>query len=245
MIKVVLHHTCKSSYNLYKALRGVAGVEFEMAEAPYFHYLANYVLSVPAVFLNGRLVLLDPVAPEDVLALRDGKTEKELAVDEAVDNFVNGVMASQALLSAVVLYKSLKPTLLPELVAVLSRARYHGQEQKTPQIMEALRKRERDVLKEHWERLIKLLTFGIVREMFWLGIDVDKVEKSHVKMWLLAKATVGRLGLPYPRPDIPSDVADAVYNVLKESGKRYMEKVAEEQRQILNDAEFLSLYRNK
>ena len=58
--------------------------------------------------------------------------------------------------------------------------------------------------------------------MFWLGIDVDKVEKSHVKMWLLAKATVGRLGLPYPRPDVPSDVADAVYNVLRESGKRYM-----------------------
>ncbi|MGB9705702.1 MAG: thioredoxin, partial [Pyrobaculum sp.] len=200
MIRIVLHHTCKSSYTLYKALKGTPGLKFEMATLPYFPYLRQYVLSVPAVFVNERLVLLDPVEPGDVQALLDGKTEKELDVDEAVENAVRGVMASQALLSAVMLYKSLKPILDPELAAVISRARFHRQEHKTPQIIQRLREREEEILTEHWEHLVKLLTFGLVREMYWLGIDVEEVEKSHIKMWLLAKATVGRLGLPHPVP---------------------------------------------
>lgn len=241
MIKIVLHHTCKSSYTLYKALRGAPGVEFEMAGVPYFPYLRRYVLSVPAVFKNGELVLLDPVEPDDVIALRDGKAQKELDIDEAVENFVRGIMASQALLATVMLYKSVKPVLDPDLVSVLSRARYHLQERKTLQILERIREKEGELLSEHWERLVKLLTFGLVREMYWLGIDVGEVEKSHVKMWILAKATLGRLGLPHPKPAVPNEVADAVYATLRESGRRYLDKVTEEQSIILGDADFLSL----
>ncbi|MGC9049889.1 thioredoxin [Pyrobaculum sp.] len=241
MIRIVLHHTCKSSYTLYKALRGTPGLKFEMATVPYFPYLRQYVLSVPAVFVNERLVLLDPVEPGDVQALLDGKTEKELDVDEAVENAVRGVMASQALLSAVMLYKSLKPILDPELAAVISRARFHRQEHKTPQIIQRLREREEEILTEHWEHLVKLLTFGLVREMYWLGIDVEEVEKSHIKMWLLAKATVGRLGLPHPVPETREEVVDSVYAVLREAGRRYMDRVAEEQQIIQSDAEFTSL----
>ncbi|ACB40530.1 conserved hypothetical protein [Pyrobaculum neutrophilum V24Sta] len=241
MIKVVIHHTCKSSYVLYKALRGTPGIAFEMVGTRYLPYLKSYILSVPAVFNDGRLILLDPVEPNDVLALRDGKTEKDLDLDEAAENFMRGVMASQAILAAVMLYKSLKPALEPELVAVLSRARYHRQEDKTDQITRRLAEREEELIRENWERLVKILTFGLVREMYWLGADVDNVEPIHVKMWLLAKATVGRLGLPYPKPAVPEDVAAAVYTTLKESGRRYLDKVAEEQTTILTDADFMSL----
>ena len=241
MIRVVIHHTCKSSYTLYKALKGEAGINFEMATTPYFPYLRQYVLSVPAVFKDGELVLLDPVEPGDVLALREGKTEKELDVEEAVENAVRAVMASQAMLSAVMLYKSLRPVLDPEIVAVISRARFHKQEHKVGQIAKVLAEREAGILEEHWERFVKLLTFGLVRELYWLGIDVEEVEKSHVKMWLLAKATVGRLGLPHPVPKVPEEVADAVWAVLKESGRRYLDRVIEEQQIIQSDAEFISL----
>jgi Predicted thioredoxin/glutaredoxin len=241
MIKIVLHHTCKSSYTLYKALKGTPGVEFEMAGVPYFSYLRQYVLSVPAVFKDGELVLLDPVEPDDVVALRDGKTEKDLDIDEAVDNFVRGIMASQALLATVMLYRSVRPVLDPDLVSVLSRARYHRQEHKTPRVLERIKEREGELLREHWEHLVKLLTFGLVREMYWLDVDVEEVEKSHVKMWILAKATLGRLGLPHPRPAVPNEVVDAVYATLKESGRRYLDRVVEEQSIILSDAEFLSL----
>ncbi len=241
MIKIVLHHTCKSSYTLYKALRGVSGVEFEIAGIPYFPYLRRYVLSVPAVFKDGELVLLDPVEPDDVIALRDGKTQKELDVDEAVENFVRGIMASQALLATVMLYKSVKPVLDPDLVSVLSRARYHQREDKTPRILERIKEKEGEILSEHWEHLLKLLTFGLVREMYWLGVDMEEVEKSHIKMWILAKATVGRLGLPHPKPAVPNEVVDAVYTTLKESGRRYLDRLVEEQSIILGDADFLSL----
>jgi predicted thioredoxin/glutaredoxin len=241
MIKILLHHTCKSSYTLYKALKNTPGVQFEMIGVPYFPYLKHYVLSVPAVFKDGELVLLDPVEPEDVLMLISGKTEKELSVEDAVENFIRGVMASQALLVTVMLYKSLKPLLIPELVSVLSRAKYYGQEHKTPQILEKIRASETELLSEHWEHLVKLLTFSLVREMYWLGIDIDEVEKSHIKMWILAKATLGRVGLPYPRPTVPDVVVNAVYATLKEAGRRYLDKVAEEQSMILGDAEFLSL----
>ncbi|MGC9131919.1 MAG: thioredoxin, partial [Pyrobaculum sp.] len=114
-------------------------------------------------------------------------------------------------------------------------------EHKTPQIIQRLREREEEILTEHWEHLVKLLTFGLVREMYWLGIDVEEVEKSHVKMWLLAKATVGRLGLPHPVPKTREEVVDSVYAVLREAGRRYMDRVAEEQQIIQSDAEFTSL----
>lgn len=241
MIKIVIHHTCKSSYVLYKALRGVPGITFEMVGTLYFPYLKRYVLSVPAVFANGKLVLVDPVEPGDIIALKDGRTKKELDIEEAIENFVRGIMASQAILTAVMLYKSLKPVLDPELVAVLSRARYHEQEDKIGQIVHKLQERGEELLQEHWESFIKLLTFGLVRELYWLGIDINELEISHIKMWLLAKATLGRLGLPYPKPSVPDDVATAVYATLKESGQRYMDKIAEEQNIIATDREFLAL----
>ncbi len=143
------------------------------------------------------------------------------------------------------LYKSLKPLLIPELVSVLSRAKYYGQEHKTPQILEKIKASETELLSEHWEHLVRLLTFSLVREMYWLGFDIDEVEKSHIKMWILAKATLGRVGLPYPRPTVPDVVVDAVYATLKEAGRRYLDKIAEEQSIILNEVDaFHSARRN-
>ncbi|MEM4438168.1 MAG: thioredoxin [Pyrobaculum sp.] len=238
MIKVVIHYTCKSSYKIFKALKDTPGVEFEVAKTPYFTYLKRYVVSVPAVFYNDELTLLDPVEPSDVVTLRDGKNEKELPIEEAVENFIKGVLASQALLTITMLYKSIKPILDPQLVAVLSRAKYHRQEAKTPQILEKLRKDDGEIIKEKWDILTKSLTFGLVRELYWLGIDIDSIEKPHVKMWLLAKATVGRLGLPTPTPTVPEDVADAVYKILRDAGRRYLDKIAEEQKTIQADVEY-------
>lgn len=241
MIKIVLHYTCKSSYTLYKALKNTPGIAFEMAKTPYFSYLKKYVLSVPAVFQDDDLVLLDPVEPTDVVALKDGKTEKELDIQEAIDNLVRGVMASQALLAIVMLYKSLKPILDPDLVAVLTRAKYHSQQHKTTAIIQKVAKEEDNIIKEHWEYFTKILTLGLVRELYWLDVDIDDIEKQHVKLWLLAKATVGRLGLPTPKPTVPPDVVESIYHVLKESGRRYLDRVVEEQTIINTDEEYTKL----
>lgn len=241
VIRIVIHHTCKSSYVLYKALKDTAGVKFEMAQVPYFKYLGQYVLSVPAVFNNEELVLLDPVEPDDVVKLLKGDVARELGVEEALENLARGIMASQALLTLVALYKSLKPLRDPALVSILSRARYHKQEGLVPAILDAMEKKEGEILTANWEYFIKLLTYGIVREMYWLKVDIDEVERSHIKMWLLAKASVGRLGLPYPNPTVPEDVIEAIYATLKESGRRYMDKIKEEQEMILSDKEFLSI----
>ncbi|MFN3804224.1 MAG: thioredoxin [Pyrobaculum sp.] len=242
MIRIVLHHTCKSSYTLYKALKGVGGIKFEMASTPYFTYLKDYVFSVPAVFYGNELILLDPVEPDDVMTLKEGKNKRELAIDEAIENFARGIMASQAILTTVMLHKSLKPALDPHLVSILSRAKYHSQEEKLPQIVETIVRQEGKILTEHWETFVKLLTYGFIRELMWLEVEIDEVDKSHIKTWLLAKATVGRLGLPHPRPTVPQDVVEAVYTTLKEAGGRYLGRLKEEQQILQNDAEFLSLY---
>lgn len=242
MIRIVIHHTCKSSYVLYKALRGVNDIKFEMAATPYFTYLKDYILSVPAVFYNNELVLLDPVEPDDVMALKEGKNEKELAIDKAIENFVKGITASQAILTTVMLHKSLKPALDPHLASILTRAKFHNQEKKLPQIVENIIKREGEIFAEHWETFIKLLTYGFIREIMWLEIEIDEIDKTHIKTWLLAKATVGRLGLPYPRPTVPQHVVEAIYTTLREAGRRYLDRLKEEQQMIQNDTEFLSLY---
>jgi len=90
--------------------------------------------------------------------------------------------------------------------------------------------------------MLRALAYGLVRELYWLGVSPSNVDAERAAMWIMAKATVGRIGLQYPRPHVDRDIAEAVAAILKERGGHYLEKIAEEQAAISSDRDFLSLF---
>ncbi|MGC8584076.1 MAG: thioredoxin [Thermoproteus sp.] len=240
-LEVVVHHTCSSSWKLYRDVkaRGLP-VRFAPASLP---DLRRAVLGIPAVFADGRLILYDPVTADDLEVLLKGAARRDLPVDEAVQNFVTGVVYNQALLSLAVLHKSFKPILADrEAVEVLTRARFHGSPEVARSAYEEISRRDAQLFAENRDKMLKALAYGLVRELYWLGISPSKIGVEHVSMWIMAKATVGRLGLQYPKPHVDRDVAEAVAAILKERGDHYLAKIAEEQSAISSDRDFLSLF---
>lgn len=240
-ISVVVHHTCASSWKLYKDVKA-RGLPVKFVPASLAD-LRRAVLGIPAVFVDGRLVLYDPVTADDLEALLSGSAKAELSVEEAVENFVTGVLYNQALLSLVVLHKSFKPILADrEVVEVLTRARARGSPKIAEAAAEEISRRDARLFEENKERMLKALAYGLVRELYWLGLNPASVDAERASLWLLAKATVGRLGLQYPRPHVDKDIANALAALLKERGEHYLAKIAEEQSAISSDSEFLSLF---
>ncbi len=237
----MVHHTCASSWKLYKDAKA-RGLSVKFVPASLAD-LRRAVLGIPAVFADGRLVLYDPVTADDLEALLRGSARAQLTVEEAVDNFVTGVTYNQALLSLAVLHKSFKPILADrEVVEVLTRARLREAPEVAKAAAEEISRRDAQLFAENRNRMLRALAYGLVRELYWLGINPASIGVEQISLWLLAKATVGRLGLQYPRPHVDKDVAEALAAILKERGEHYLAKVAEEQSSILSDREFLSLF---
>lgn len=239
-MEVVVHHTCASSWKLHRALRGRPGISWVPASIA---HLRRSVLGVPAVFANGRLVLLDPVSPEDVEALLSGSSAGPLTAGEALQNFVAGVLYNQALLSLAVLHGSFTPIAEDrELVEVLTRARFKGRPEAAEEAAEELADGGRALFEESYEGAIKALAFGMARELYWLGLKPGDVDERFAAAWLLAKATVGRIGLQFPRPGVDKKTAADLAAVIKERGEAYLAKIEEEQKAIAADADFLFLF---
>lgn len=240
-VSIVVHHTCASSWKLFRGLRE-RGLRVELAPAELSH-LRGMVLGIPAVFLDDRLMLYDPVTADDVEALIRGTAGGELSEQEAISNFVTGVIYNQALLSLAVLHKSFKPILADrELVEVLTRARFKGRPDVAERARKTLLEQDRRIFDENRERMLKALAYGLVRELYWLGLPLDDADERLVSAWLLAKATVGRIGLQYPRPGVDPAVSTAVVQTLRERGADYLKRIEEEQRAIASDQEFMALF---
>lgn len=240
-IVVVVHHTCASSWKLYRDVKA-RGLPVKFVPASLAD-LRRAVLGIPAVFVDGRLVLYDPVAADDLESLLRGSAGGKLSVEEAIQNFVTGVIYNQALLSLAVLHRSFKPILADkEIVEVLTRARFRGAPEAAEAAAEEISRRDAQLFAENRDRMLRALAYGLVRELYWLGISPASIGAEQISLWLLAKATVGRLGLQYPRPHVDKDMAEALAAILRERGEHYLAKVAEEQSAILSDREFLSLF---
>ncbi|MEL9990116.1 MAG: thioredoxin [Thermoproteus sp.] len=241
MISVVVHHTCASSWKLFRGVKA-KGLRVEFVPASFSH-LRQMALGIPAVFVDGELVLYDPVTVEDLEALASGSARRELSPDKAIENFITGVVYNQAFLSLAVLHGSFKPLLADrEVVEVLTRARFHGDLKAAEAARAEIQRRDKELFAENRELMLKSLAYGLTRELYWLGLRPSSLSAEHVSMWLLAKATVGRIGLQYPKPHVDRATAEAVAAILKERGEHYMAKIAEEQAAISADSEFLSLF---
>ncbi|KUO88748.1 MAG: thioredoxin [Thermoproteus sp. JCHS_4] len=240
-VEVVVHHTCSSSWKLYRDAKA-RGLQARFVPASLAD-LRRAVLGIPAVFADGRLVLYDPVTADDLEALLKGSAGRDLPVDEAIQNFVTGVVYNQALLSLALLHKSFRPILADrEIAEVLTRARFHGAPDAAEAAAREISRRDAQLFSENREKMLRALAYGLVRELYWLGVSPSNVDAERAAMWIMAKATVGRIGLQYPRPHVDRDIAEAVAAILKERGGHYLEKIAEEQAAISSDRDFLSLF---
>lgn len=219
------------------------GINVEFIAANISH-LRSMVLGIPAVFVDGRLMLYDPVTPDDVEAIVKGEVKGGLTVEEAISNFITGVTYNQALLSLVILHNSFKPLLADnELVEVLTRARLHGEHEVAREAAKVIASEDERLMGENRDRMLRALAYSLVRELYWLNIDPATINVDQASLWLLAKATVGRIGMQYPRPRVDRGTAEAIVKVLRDRGGEYLRRISEEQAEITSDAEFMSLFK--
>ncbi len=237
-----IHPTCYSSYLLVKGIgKYREAIDVKIAVNMPVEYMRRGLFSVPMLYRDNTPIIADPVEPDDVKALMEGGLG-DIGIDEALENTVNGIMASQFLLANVLLHGSITGVVDEETLKVISRLRLHSAEHMSKALTEKIARSESDILRENMETFIKVLTMGLIRELYWLGVDLDEVDKTHIAMFLLDKSSIGRVSLPF-KPG-PPEIVDAIYGVFQERKYAYLNKVKAEQETIYSDLEYLEFLKS-
>ena len=238
-VRIVVHKTCASSRKLFNELksRGLLG-RVNVVAANGYSILRMGLLSVPAAVVGGEVVLVDPISVEEVETLTSGKALGELDLESAENNFIEATIHSGALVAAIVLHKSLKPAMSLAWVSAATKSRLYTNGREVVEVLlSRLRNSWESILKDNWETFVKAAAFSLTREAYWAG--VSEVSRDLIALWLLSKASLGRIGLPQT-PKRP-EATDEVYEVVRANWDRWWRRVEEEQRIIRSDAEFMSL----
>ncbi len=237
-----IHPTCYSSYLLVKgAGRYIGNIDIRIAVDTPVEYMRLGLFSVPMIYSGGTPIIADPIEPDDLKALMEGGLG-DIGMDDAVGHTVNGIMASQFLLANVLLHGSITRVVDAETLKVISRLRLHGAEHMVGALAEKIARSEPDILRDNMETFVRVLALGIVREMYWLGMDLEEMDRTHIAMFLMDKASIGRVALPF-KPEMPK-IVDIVYEVLSERKYAYLSKVKTEQDAIYGDAEYMEFLRS-
>lgn len=238
-VKILVHKSCASSYKLFNELksRGLLGKTRIVAVSGY-SALRIGVLSVPAAIRGDEVVLVDPISVDEVEMLVSGGTLGELDLDSAEKVFIESTIHSGALVTAIVLHRSLRPALDSAWISAATRSKlYVNGEEVVKALLGKLRSNQESILRDNWETFVKAVAFSLTRELYWAGIS--EVSRDLVALWLLSKASLGRIGLPQ-MPRRP-EATDEVYEVVRANWDRWVKRIDEEQRTIRSDAEFMSL----
>ncbi len=237
-----IHPTCYSSYLLVKgASKYIGNIDVKVAVDTPVEHMRLGLFSVPMMYSGGTPILADPIEPDDVKALMEGNLG-DIGIDDALEHAVNGIMASQFLLVNVLLHGSITRVVDMETLKVISRLRFHGAEHMAGALAERIARNEADILRDYMDTFVKVLALGIAREVYWLGVDPGEVDRTHIAMFLMDKASIGRVSLPF-KPEMPK-IVDIVYETFSERKYAYLNKVKAEQDTIYNDAEYMELLRS-
>ncbi|MET1127884.1 MAG: hypothetical protein ABWW70_00995 [Thermoproteota archaeon] len=244
-ITLVVHPTCASSYRVVKHLdeRGLLGrVELVVADKPSaaFRYRA---WSVPWVLVDGEPAASDPVSPEELeRIIVEGKAGAPGSVEEA---FMEAVLHSAYASSLALLWGSLEPVLDRDLASAALRSPLTGVKPE-----EALQRvgAEAERLYGEWsDKMARALGISFVREAWWalrgkLTAEAlrDMATPAAVGAWLLAKASIGRIGLP-SRPLLREGPAEAIARFVRAAARGLLNKIEREQREILEDGRYWSI----
>ena len=241
-VLVLVHRSCASSYKLYKELlsRGLLGrVRLVPVRGP--EYGGRLVWSVPWLLYNGEPAGSDPLDPGVVEAAVEGSRLEPPA--DPVEAFMEAVLHSSAASSLVALNYSLEPVLSEDLAKAALHTPLTGMD--PGEVLARVRAEARGLLGEWSVKIGRALAVGFVRELWWSRggslspEDVESaVEEDYFRLWLLAKASLGRSGLPSDPRFKPNPIVEEAESFLLRVGPILAERVEREQRELIEDEEW-------
>ena len=203
------------------------------------------LLSVPAISKDGKILGIDPLEPDFVKALLTGDEvtiEKYVpkSYSEALDRFSVSLIHSSYASILALIHNSIDPLLNTKFIDHAVRLELVSSLSKD-KLIEEIKLRSRDIFESLKDKMVRVAAKNYLREVVWiLGIDVDEltlkkyIDRDLITQWLLAKASVGRVLVPY-NFDIVKDVATHVVNVLTNRLSKYLKDLIEEYRTLMRE----------
>lgn len=245
-IRILVHPTCYSSYLLLRHL-STSGyldrVDVIVAQTPLtaFKYRA---WSVPWVLLGDEPVASDPVTPEEIEALIKG--EEVPVYRDPVEAFMESVLHSVFASSQLVLWGSIEPMLNKDFVSASTRALLRGLRLNDLVVM--LKERSAEIYDKLLEKTIRALSVSYTRELWWGHggeltdeILVDLARPGVIATWLIAKASIGRIGLPSDPRGKALSIASSISSFIARNSRGLLGKIEREQGEILGDRDYWAM----
>jgi predicted thioredoxin/glutaredoxin len=244
-MRLYIHPSCHSSYNLVKQLLRsgllkrihIVNTAVKINEA-----FDRIIWSVPWLEQNDIPLAADPLRGDEVEEIVKGEWARGLG--DPVKRFSKAVLSSQAALTLYMLHGSIKPLLSKRLILAATRLYLAAKDELQVELNRATKliEEEEESVREYLDVMAgKILAMGFVRELYFsLGgkIPEEPPRKEKLALWLLSKASLGRMGLPYPFFDLTRKV-EGIYYELEAGYNELVEHVREEQEKIAEDKEFL------
>ena len=241
-VVVYVHPTCAASYEAVKELarRGLLG-RVELREATASAALREGVWSVPWILVDGRPVATDPVPAEEVAAIVEGSWSPRGGLDP-LEAFAETVLHSAIAAAVAYLNRGLRQVIDEALVSAATRAPLRGLDPSSLAREIAARSQG---LYERWEdAYMRALGISYVRELWWAtrgSLDRERLRElatpENVGAWLLAKASIGRAGLPW-RPLLEEERLERLAGFIRRGAAGLVSRIKREQERILGDEEY-------
>ncbi len=247
MLRLYFHPSCATSYEMITSLMKtgmIERVELVPSVDPAIA-LRHGVWSVPWLVIDGIPLATDPVTAEETIALVSGE---RVDVGDPVEAFMYAVLHSSFASAVAVLHNSLKPVINEDLASAAIRAPLSGLSAR--KVVEEVSARSDELLEEWRDRIRRALAVSFVREIYWATggqatpSDVETMATSKaVGLWLIAKASVGRSALPIEPHRVRQEDLEAIASFVARSARGLLNKVAEEQRTIYGDPQYMGIVR--
>ncbi len=245
---VYVHPTCHASYEAVKTLarEGLLGsVELRGVVNP-AEALGRRIWSVPWLLVDGRPAATDPVDPGELVEAVRGVWQRRVV--DPVEAFMATVLHSAYAAAVAYVHGSLKPVLDEALASAAVRAPLSGLAPRS--VLEEVEANERRLYEQWEDKLMRALGVSYVRELWWAtGGDLDReavraaATPATAGAWLLAKASIGRAGLPQD-PRLRPGAAEALADFVRRGAAGLLNKVRREQEEILGDTAYWELLRS-
>ncbi len=238
-MEIYYHPSCLSSYKLIKGLEemGYLGAFRLINTAKEVQSaMEKGVISVPYVFAGGRPVLVDPVTYDEVSDLLEGRKRDSITIDRAAQNFVRSVSASAFAATTSVLRESFKPLLSGGFALAASKVYLHDHDFSLGELLRYVNDNDSRLFKESRDHLIRSVAYNLLRMSFWAGQE-GSLDDATIRMLLLARGSLGRVGIPYP-PRISEELVRSISETLAERGEKYLEMLRQERETILADDKY-------
>lgn len=241
---IYIHPTCKSSYRLIKHLytkQLLNKIQFiDTSATP-----LGAPWSVPWVQLDGQPAATDPVNPEEVETILQGKLPE--GPSKPIEAFMESILYSAHASAQVLVHGSLDPVIDEKFaMAVLRRP---GDRQAATHLLSEIMEREEELYRDWQGKIARALSLSFVRELAWVHggkISPDELasraDPTTIGLWIIGKASTGRAGLPW-KPVLP-ETAEEMSRFLARGAKRLAKKLNDEIETIYGDAEYWDILKS-